>query len=220
MRVHIAIPYRDEPRHPDAWGVECLESIQAQTYRDWEVTWIGERPRPAYEGIVPMRVVEMPGGCPGCINAAFQGSTADLFFFLSANDLIHPEYLAAAVDALENDREAEIWSSNGGGLDENVMHNAVICGAFVIRSRAWRRLGGLMIWPEYPEEVGLEDWHLWMRVYRAGIKVAGDARGLWHYRDHSATGAAGRSREFICSRYFELKLAWMRKTADEIEGVL
>lgn len=214
--LSIIIPYLERPEYPDLWMIECLCSIRAQDCPFWDVTWIGDAPRPVFESIIPMTVIKTleRTDTARCVNHAASQSKGDLIFALSSNDWISKDFCGAAISALTANPLAEWWGPNGNSPEEEYMRNAIMEPACVLRRESYHRLGGYMEWPGINGKTfpGLEDWHLWMRIYRGKVPGAGSNLPHWIYRNHPG-GSCG-SQDIISSWAFEPKLKWMRETAD------
>lgn len=212
--VSIVIPYLEQPHYPDQWMIECLESIWNQDSVPLEVLWVGDRPRPEFADIIPLTVIEKSLQTAAAVNYATQCSKGDLVYALSSNDTIAPSFVSAAIKAFTENPEAEWWAPNGAEPCEEYMHNAIMCGAIVMRRESLFRLGGYMEWPGINGKTfsGLEDWHLWMRIYRGNIPGISADTHHFQYRIHPEGRCA--SQDIIGSWAFEPKLKWMRETAD------
>lgn len=210
-KFSIIIPYKDVPSHPDQWMIECLESLERQTFRDFEVIWVGDFPRDSCPHQGGYQWVYLRGGedprIADRVNRGVSASTGEFVIIFNANDTLDPQYLELADQALTADPTADYWVPNGTGIGEEIMHNSVMCGVFALRRSVWDQLGGMEQSPE--GLTGAEDWHLWMKIWCAGIKGITEMRSLYIWRRHEGSTAD----RFVGHPMRHAKTEWMVKTA-------
>jgi glycosyl transferase family 2 len=208
-RVSVLLPVRDgAPTLAD-----CLASLAGQTLADHEVIAVDDGSvdgspsvlRAAARHDRRLRVLE--GGRRGLVaalNLALSEARAPLLARMDADDVAHPERLAAQARRLETDRATDILGcrvrlfgrpagDNGGmcayveWMNGLLEHEAIVRDLFVesplahpsvmLRAAVLRGLGG------YRDFEGPEDYELWLRARTAGCGFAKLPETLLDWRD-------------------------------------
>ena len=207
-RVSILLPFRDAQATLD----ECLDSIDAQTFPDYELLAIDDGSRDASAGRVARRaardarirlVRQPPLGLVAALNRGLQAARAPLIARMDADDRMHPERLAAQVAALHADPRLGLIASRvrafpddavRAGLREYLRWQNACCAPadiadeiyvespFAHPSVMYRRApvlaaGGYRA-GDFPE-----DYDLWLRLQRRGVKMAKLPRVLLDWRE-------------------------------------
>lgn len=194
---------------PVNWMQEYLDSLKAQLCQDFELIWVGDRPSSTLSfPNVPAEIIETDVRICPAFNIGVAHASSSLIAAQSSHDTLHPEYVEAALKAFNTNPNIHYWVPNGTGLSEEIINNSVMCGAPVIKQWVWEHLGGFM---DYPFDGG-EDWHLWMRLWKAGAIGVVDPRTLWNWRRHPESmsdTALGTGRIWT-------KRNWMWTTLDKV----
>jgi hypothetical protein len=103
-KVSVIIPFFNQGQYLH----ETIESVRRSTWPEVEIVLVNDGSTdPAsnavfeeVKGVVKVRKAN--GGLASARNAGIAAATGDYFLMLDADDKIHPGYLAAAVEALEN----------------------------------------------------------------------------------------------------------------------
>jgi glycosyltransferase involved in cell wall biosynthesis len=186
---------------------ETLDSVFAQTFRDFEVVVVNdgcpetellEQALRPYIGKIKY-IKQANAGAAIARNSGVQASTGEMLAFLDGDDVWEPEYLAKQVTFLlrgEFDMvycDAELVD-DGGSLGATHMQTApsqgvvsvrslldircnVITSGTVIRRDAFGKAGGFE-----NSRVLAEDFHLWVRVARTGARIGYQTAVLLKYR--------------------------------------
>jgi glycosyltransferase involved in cell wall biosynthesis len=222
---------------------EALASVDAQTFRDFEVVVVddgssGPETLAALERIDPARARVLRTanrGLPAARNHGVRHSLGELLCCLDADDRLHPEWLAKAVAALDRDPglafvshwlhafgdEEWDWKPTDCGFPALLDANTVN-GAALVRRAAWDAVGG----QDETLREGCEDWDFWIKVVERGHRGAILPEILFYYRRRAASmsralvGAAHRRlyRQLI-DRHPEsfarhLGALWLRRQQD------
>lgn len=138
MRVSVIIPVRDDPP-----VFRCVESVLASASP-------GERPevvvvdngsaqpfRQALDGLGPqVRIIDEPiPGAAAARNAGIAAATGDVLLFTDADCVVHPGWVAAALEGLDR-TGADILRGSAGGLAETP--GARLIEASFAPRRRWR----------------------------------------------------------------------------------
>ncbi|PKQ08792.1 MAG: hypothetical protein CVT71_00130, partial [Alphaproteobacteria bacterium HGW-Alphaproteobacteria-10] len=212
--VSVVIPARD------AAGTvsETIASLRAQTMGAWEAIVIddgstdgtAEAVAMAAAGDVRVRAIRaITGSASGSRNLGIASTSAPRLLFLDADDWIEPDHLAALRGALEADGEADaaycgdVRVLPGGvrtaprfspDVTTRPMHafarrNEVAIHAVVVNRAPVEAVGGFD-----PALVTCEDWDLWQRLARLGVRFTPVARPLALYRIRNGSLSADFAR--------------------------
>ena len=176
-RVSIVVRSSARPELADA-----LQSIAAQTYRNFEVIVVNiwptpHPPLPAVAASLPVRVVEQGRQLPRPLagNAGLDAAAGDHVVFLDDDDLLDPDHLRLLVAASRADRNsipfsgAQIFDDHGELL---IVWPALPFGQLEIIERIRVQTSGPLI-PRSLLDDGLrfdpelpifEDWDFWIRL--------------------------------------------------------
>jgi glycosyltransferase involved in cell wall biosynthesis len=182
---------------------ECLDSLLEQTHLPHKIIItddnstdnsleIAKEYEQMFPDIVQVIYNEERLGTIENENRATEFIDTEWFFFLDADDYIHPEYIEKCVQVAEKgvDKLAVVYSDmmrvgNWSGLwkmkpwDVNELRASnYINGHSLIKTSVFRELGRLV---EHPTE----DWHLWLRMADAGYHGAYIPEPLIYYRRHN-----------------------------------
>jgi glycosyltransferase involved in cell wall biosynthesis/GT2 family glycosyltransferase len=211
-RVSVVIPVWNTPA---AWLRQCVESIEAQTFTDWELILVddgSDNPETvaaldAWSGR-QLLIRLKHGGISRALNAGIAAARTDLIARLDADDYSTPDrlqkqfaYLAAHPDvavvggqiatfgdapAFTTRHPERVELPDDGGESTWWQVNHP---AVMFRRSAWEAVGG------YDERDGLsQDRSLWLRLLRAGYRIRNLPDVATHYRRHA--GQVTQSPEF------------------------
>lgn len=182
-RVSVVIPVYDL----GAYLPQAVESVAAQTYRDYEIVIIDDGSTdPATREVVDRyarsgttRVLRTPNqGLAQARNHAITHARGAYVLPVDADDLVDPEFLARTVPVLDaepragfvytsvkvfGEHEAE-WPAEPFDLPRLLTHNIVGLATALLRRQAWQEAGGYDPAMQY----GFEDWDLFIRMAAAG----------------------------------------------------
>ena len=190
-----------------AFIAEALESLRAQTFRDFETIVVNdgcpdtenlERVLAPYRSEI-VYIKQENRGLAGARNTGILRARAPLIALLDSDDIWEPNYLAVQAGYLEKHPEVDVVYPNAvyfgasgwaGRVFQDVFpsHGEVTaaslltgqCNATVsviARRRAVQDVG--MFDPDLRSG---EDWDLWLRLAKAGYKIAYHSQVLYRYR--------------------------------------
>ena len=194
--VSIIVPvYRTE-----RFLQECLESVAAQTYTDWECIIVDDgSDDPALIDVLARRTLRSKAtvvhqsnqGVSAARNRGIANARAPLIVCLDSDDALHPEFLAKTVTALQADDRfgvAYCWTRHIG-LRTDIVKPAVvepfrllqrnlIPVTALFKKEIWGKIGGF----DETMPVGHEDWEFWIRTSLAGYAFTIVPEPLFYYR--------------------------------------
>ncbi len=225
-RVSVLVPTFGRP----CLLLEALDSVRGQTFEDFEcvVADDGSSP-PASRAVAPLsardprfRVLTLPrSGSHGHVrNAALAASSGSIVAFLDDDDLWLPHALAAAVAALDAERDVALvfgqverfGEANGlfprrvptrPTLARLLAGNPIPCCTVVARREALESAG------PFREDLAITDYAMWLAVRRRG-PIRGLERVQARYRVHAGGMSARRDLEAaeLTRLYDELEREW------------
>lgn len=187
---------------------KCLDSIEAQTYRNVEVIVVDDASTDdsytvatkhlgnPVRGVI-IRLEENQGQPAPCRNHGISKSRGELVMCLDADDWIESTYIEECVRQFRKHPEAAIvypgtqcWKEDGetkadmfsaGPYSmETLLQSCIIVCASMYRREVWEATGG------YKTNIrGSEDWNLWIEAAGLGYFGVPLPRQLFNYRRHA-----------------------------------
>ena len=226
----------------------CLDSLRAQTFADHEVIAVDDGSRDASTDILAraaaadprLRVIAGGGGLVAALNAALRAAAGDLLARMDADDVARPERLALQVAALDKAPALDVLGCRVAVLDDGGLGNAgmrsyvewsntlltheaiaadmlvespLVHPSVMMRAAALRALGG------YRAFEGPEDYDLWLRALRAGLRFGKLPDVLLHWRDAPSRLSRTDAR-YAPERFFDLKVEAFVRSAPSGDGVV
>jgi glycosyltransferase involved in cell wall biosynthesis len=199
--VTVVIPHYDQPQYLD----ECLRSLLAQTFQDWEaivvddVSTMGDTGQTISRlGDKRIRLIrhEYNRGLGAARNTGFRAASSPFILPVDADDCLHPEFLEATVHILLEHPEvdcvhtefqlfgnsSQIWRFEIRSPREMLEEQWIPGPGTLMRKSLWSSIGG---YSEVPELIGNDDWEFWIRAIRHKITPIKLSRALYLYRRHS-----------------------------------
>jgi len=213
---------------------ECLASLAAQTLADHEVLAVDDHSTDGSRAILEaaaradprLRLLDNPGrGLVAALNAAAEAARARLVARMDADDVSHPDRLAAQAARLDDDPGLDVLGTRvrlfgGAALNEGMRayvewlnalldHDAMARDLYVesplahpsvmMRASLLTGLGG------YRDFDGPEDYDLWLRAHAAGARFAKLPEVLLDWRD--APGRLSRTDpRYASPRFRDVKI--------------
>lgn len=221
--VSIIVPCYNQAQYLD----EALQSLQKQTYTDWECLvvndgspdhteevarkWEANDPRFIY-------VYQENSGVSSARNLGIKAAKGEFILTLDADDKYEATFLEKAVTVLVNNPEIGIVSSWGRyftaqkqlhmfqsraqSVADFLFHNGVNNGSSLFRKACWEQVDG---YDENPEN-GYEDWEFYLRVCALGWKVHVIEEVLFFYRQSNVSRSAGMNQKhYETQKYIYIK---------------
>lgn len=179
---------------------EALDSLLAQTYRNWEVAVVDDgSPDRVAEIVAPyaerdsrIRFYHTENrGVSGARNFASSVTSGDLILPLDADNILLPDFIEACVAEFDKNPDTRLvytdWEWFGaqtGGLDNTyrgyvrLLVDNVIDNTAMYRREDFLRVGGYDSGIPY----GYEDWEFWIRLLDRDARVSRIPRKLFRYR--------------------------------------
>ncbi|MDQ2668445.1 MAG: glycosyltransferase, partial [Gemmatimonadota bacterium] len=202
-RVSVIIPaYETAP-----FIVETLESVFAQTFDDYEVIVVndGSPDTALLERVLqPFRericyIAQENKGVSAARNAGLRVARGPYAAMLDSDDKWYPEYLASQVAVLDAEPEVHVVYCDVVQFDErglrpkrlseilpmggDVSFQRVLARECQVNGQAMARRDSLLQLGGYDENIPTgEDFELWLRVLKAGKRIAYNDRVLAQYR--------------------------------------
>lgn len=179
---------------------ECLDSVLAQTYSQWECIVVDNASTDNTKEITNQYIRKdkritylyySTKGVSAARNAGIKNSNGVYILPLDADDKIAATYIQKAVSVLEKNSSTKIiyceaklfgnsfrkWNLPKYSLKEMLFENMIFCSALYKRSDYDKTKG-------YNEEMinGFEDWDFWFRILKNGGEVYQIPEILFFYR--------------------------------------
>ncbi len=207
--ISVIVPAYNKPQFLS----ECLRSIQAQTFTDWECIVVddgsprGAEIRAAVEAMQDSRfrlVRHDRNRGPGAArNTGARESRGSLLLFADEDDFVSEEWIEALRSRLlQANSEVAVCGfaynhpqgpQKAPALPRGAEFLSGTCPlgvGFLIRKEVWQRLGG---YDETSVDINREDFEFWVRVFAAKCRVSSLDSALYYYRRE----ALERSREIV-----------------------
>lgn len=199
--ISIIIPCFNTPKE---WLADCLKSIAAQTFTDWEALIVDDA------SLVPVLPSDLPGaggdprfrivrhdrnrGPAAARNTAVAHSRGELLFTMDSDDLLEPNTLGVLSAKLLSNANLDCvypqFRTFGGAT---LLWDMPILSARDMISDQWVPGPGVLMKREFYDKIGgyceeeifrygNEDWDFWLGAASAGFVVERIPQDLYHYR--------------------------------------
>ena len=196
FNVSIIVPCYKQAEFLD----ECLESVLAQTYTNWECIVVDDGSPDNTEEIMFFwtkkderfrYLKKQNGGLAAARNSGIMASNGTFILPLDADDKISENYIEYCVKVLESSESNKLaygrsfkfgvvneeWMLEKYSFDKLKHNNPIYCTALYRRSD-WDKIGGY-------DEIGLcgwEDWDFWLSLLKHGGEVIYLHDIIFYYR--------------------------------------
>jgi glycosyltransferase involved in cell wall biosynthesis len=212
-RVSVLIPTYNRQQYL----VEAIQSIEGQTYRDWEIVVVDDGSTDDTRSVLEafydsVRYFHQQNqGVSTARNLAFRESTGEYIFFLDSDDYLLPNALADLSAALDANPACDVAYSDGYVVDSEGVRRAtladysprpfvdtletfVVSNPLGLHGTLFRRLALKGIEGPYdPLMVGYEDWDMFMRLKESGATFQFFPVHTACYRFHGGNKSAPKS---------------------------
>jgi glycosyltransferase involved in cell wall biosynthesis len=217
--ISIVMPFRNAA----ATLPECIASIEAQTFRGFEVIAVDDRSEDESAELCRLagyRVIRS-SGLVNALNAGLETATGDYIARMDADDVMHAERLEAQLALIEQGfdlvaTQVEMFPEVRAGYREYLRwQNAVITpeqidaniyveSPFAHPSVMFRK------GPRYADGPFPEDYELWLRMHASGARMAKVPRVLLRWRE-SETRASRVDPRYSRDAFEKLRAAYLAK---------
>ena len=188
---------------------EAIDSILAQTYTDWELILcddgsadatyaVADAYRKQYADKILLLKNERNMGLNYTLNHCLEHASGQYIARMDGDDISLPQRFARDLAALEGDPTLSVVSCPMIHFDENgdfssgtkvceyptremLVHGPVHCHApCMVRAEVMRSVGGYSVDKKL---LRVEDWHLWLKLYKAGGRGRNLTEPLYKMRD-------------------------------------
>ncbi len=210
---------------------ETLDSLFAQTYRDFEAILVNDGSTDdTEERIAPYRdrlayIRQENKGVMAARNAGLKAAHGRYIALLDGDDVLLPRFLEVLVGMLEADQTLSVaypnaryfgWPKHDGKLHQDVFpvaepvtfdrvlrRECYIFGLLVFRREVIEAVGG---YDERLEGQGAEDFELWLRMLRHGcrFKFTREVLALYRWRQDSLSNTGVKILSCVVSVYEKL----------------
>lgn len=194
--VSIIVPCYNQAQYLD----ECLESVLAQTFQDWECiivndgstdntqeiskNWIEKDNRFKY-------IYKQNSGLSAARNTGIENAIGEFILPLDADDKIASEYCKLAIEEFKKDLDLKVvycnaekfgeetgeWILGNFSLEALAKFNLIFCSA-IFKKTDCHNVGGFDVKMVY----GLEDWEFWIAILKNGGNVKKIEQVCFFYR--------------------------------------
>jgi len=199
MLISIIVPLHNQA----AYIIECLESVAAQTYTNWECIIVNDGSTDNSEDVVNQwithtapssnyQLISIPNsGVSMARNKGISLAKGAFIVALDGDDTLHKNYIAACVAAWKQNTEAQLVYTN---IQEfGTRQRIVDCKPFNLKLLAkecpfccgamyskllWINCGGY----DTNLQAGLEDWEFWINTLKNGALVVKATDTYYCYR--------------------------------------
>jgi glycosyltransferase involved in cell wall biosynthesis len=213
-KVSVIVPSYNKPEYLP----ECLRSVQAQTFTDWECIVVndgsprGDEIRAAVAAMNDprFRLVEheINRGLAAARNTGVKAAKAELVICLDEDDCISPNCLEVLVGTIEQTSveivvpyahtmgdEKCIFKCEVPNLPESLLGGHLLGAGFMMQKQAWSAVGG---WDESSAIRAREDVEWWIRVISQGVRLTVVPQALYQLRPRQAPEDYMRSLNWSC----------------------
>ena len=208
-KISIAVPAY---KTPEVFLRQLIQSLQDQTYENWELCIANASPQDAsmeyvlkscsaMDSRIVWKKLKENRGISENTNEAFAMATGDYVGLLDHDDLLAPNALYEVAKALEKEPETEvIYTDEDKVRGERLEHfqphlkpdfnedllrsNNYICHFFVVKRDLLKKVGGMR-----KEFDGAQDYDFIFRCTEAAKKIYHIPEILYHWRTHEASTA-------------------------------
>ncbi len=157
---------------------EAINSLLQQTIPVDEIIVVDDGSADDTAGVAErtgVRVIRQANGGPAAArNTAIRATDADWIVLLDADDVAYPDRVAIQLQHLDDPAVAVVCGNAPKGLGSEIAfevlweRNQIITSTVALRRSAWEAVGGF---EESRALIGVEDYHLWLRLSWSGWKL-------------------------------------------------
>lgn len=207
-KVSVIIPCYNQGRYID----EAVDSVLVQTFSDFEIIVVNDGSTDEFTIDLlnhyqkpQTRIIHTTNqGLASARNNGIKVAQGEYILPLDADDKIGNEYLAEAVNVLDNNSSVGIvychaevlgapwkkWNLPEFSLEKMLIDNIIFCSSF-FRKKDWEQVGGYD-----PEMVyGWEDYDFWLSLIEKEMQVYRIPKVLFYYREADNSMVRSKSKQ-------------------------
>ena len=209
--------------HQEKYLKECLESIENQTFADYDVLVIDDNEE-GQSNLAHSRnnlIWTFDIGLSACRMKGVERTSSKYLLFLDADDKLHPQFLAKTVKVLEDNPKYSVCFTDTQHFDGantyweqpeynfySLLQNNFMCSCSLIKRNDFLACGGF----DLDNFNYWEDYENWINMGSKGYYGKHLPEKLFYYRMHKESGTQSKRNEFlspyykayIISKHFEL----------------
>ena len=215
--ISIVVPLYNTPHD---FLVELLDSVQNQTYRNWELCMVDAgqdadvgalvQERARTDSRIRYRKLDSNEGIAGNTNQGFALATGEYIALLDHDDILHPCALWYVAEAIAKQGADFVYTDEvtfEGDIDhltvyhfkpdymlDNLRSNNYICHLSVFSAALLAKVGG----DERAEFNGSQDYDLYLRLTEQAEKIVHIPHLLYYWRSSPASVASNISAKTYC----------------------
>mgnify|MGYP002081341964 CR=1 FL=1 len=215
--ISIVVPLYNTPHD---FLVELLDSVQNQTYRNWELCMVDAgqdadvgalvQERASTDSRIRYRKLDSNEGIAGNTNQGFALATGEYIALLDHDDILHPCALWYVAEAIAKQGADFVYTDEvtfEGDIDhltvyhfkpdymlDNLRSNNYICHLSVFSAALLAKVGG----DERAEFNGSQDYDLYLRLTEQAEKIVHIPHLLYYWRSSPASVASNISAKTYC----------------------
>ena len=215
--ISIVVPLYNTPHD---FLVELLDSVQNQTYRNWELCMVDAgqdadvgalvQERARTDSRIRYRKLDSNEGIAGNTNQGFALATGDYIALLDHDDILHPCALWYVAEAIAKQGADFVYTDEvtfEGDIDhltvyhfkpdymlDNLRSNNYICHLSVFSAALLAKVGG----DERAEFNGSQDYDLYLRLTEQAEKIVHIPHLLYYWRSSPGSTASDISAKTYC----------------------
>lgn len=205
---------------------EAINSIVNQTFADWELIMCDDGPQDNtlevaldFKGKYPSKIVVLKNeknlGLNATLNKCLAIAKGEYIARMDGDDICAPERFAEELAVLQNEPDISIVSTDMSYFDESgtwgkichpiypqgidFLYETPFCHApCMVRKEAYNAVNGYTVDKKL---LRVEDYHLWMKMYKAGYRGKNIGKVLYSMRDDRNAYSRRKFRYRLNSAY-------------------
>ncbi|MGN0706671.1 MAG: glycosyltransferase [Faecalibacterium sp.] len=238
-KISIVVPLCDTPRQ---YLEEMLDSVQNQTYANWELVCVDAgqeqtaaqavQARAAHDSRIRWQKLAENRSIADNTNAGFALAQGEYIALLDHDDVLHPcalWYVAQAIAqqgadfvytdeaTFENSvQNVVLYHFKPDFMLDNLRSNNYICHLTVFRKELMERAGG----GEREEYDGAQDYDLFLRLTEQARKIVHVPHALYYWRSSPGSTAAGiRAKSYSVDAGVSALFAHYQRMGEQVDNV-
>lgn len=208
--ISVVVPvFRTNPRYLS----DCINSVLAQSYGDWELVLVNASPEDTGVQKVlsgyhdaRIRVVEIQNrSIAENTNIGIDAATGDYVAFLDHDDFLEPDALWSYARAILDEPHTDVlYCDEDRFRDGAYVNPAFKCAPDLIKLRSYNYVTHFLMVSRYvlgrtersgSDVSGAQDYDLTLKAFEVARNIRHIPRVLYHWREHSGSTAGGSDQK-------------------------